>query len=294
MLEPYEAVLARIAAMPMHAVQLRPTGRAQGWVLAEAVPAAQAVPRCDVALVAGVAVASRLVADATPWLPVPLPAGARVAPGQALPAGCDAVLPPALLDADGAAIAQLAPGANVRRAASAAAPGASVVATGTRLGPLAIAALHAAGVVSVAVRPNTVPANGTVLPFPWLTPAEAEPARGIAIEQAEDSGLGDALRLPADLFGAIAAALALGVPLLRRLSGRAPMPDSTCVLDRRVTSPPGLASVVLLRAGAGTACPLPWGSLAALAEATHFAIVPSASEGWPGGTAIPAQSLDCG
>lgn len=298
MLESYEAALARIAALPARDAEWCAVAEAAGMVLAEPVRAAAAVPASAIARIDGVAVAAADVSDASPWAPIALARNMRVRAGAPVPAGCDALLPAALVDADGAAIGAVAPGANVLAAGGAAAAGALLAPAGMRILDPLPAALRWAAIAEVLVRPSWIAAAGPELPFAWLRPCAAGPrvAGGIAIELAEDAAISTAaaepvLHLPPDLFGAIAAALALGLPLLCRRSGVSARAAIPLALTARIASPPGLATVVLLAAEGGRAVPLPWGNLGTLAEATHFTVIPSASEGFAAGALVPARSL---
>ena len=303
--------LAMAAQAPLLPVEQRAAAAACGMVLAEPVLAPHAVPERDLALIAGHAVQSAAIADASTALPLPLGAGFRLCPGDPLPHGCDAVLPEALCD-DGSAVGPVAPGENVFRAGQGIARGALLMPAGARIGATASVALAAAGIGQVSVRPFRLFAwcdtthAGPRAAWPGITWLDAPPlpgrctARAVAIEHATATGLAitrhagaevAVLVLPADPFGCLAGVLALGIALLHRVSGHGAPALPRMRLAARVTSPPGLATVVLLRAADDLGHPLPWGSLAALAQATHATVVPAESEGYPQGALVPAEPL---
>ncbi|MFL1461801.1 hypothetical protein ACI6QG_06335, partial [Roseococcus sp. DSY-14] len=173
------AVLAALAPRPVAAEAL-PPAQALGAVLAEALHAPRAHPPAALALRAGWAVAAADTLGASPHAPLPLPGRPPfVSPGEALPPGADAVLPPFALEEAGPlalALADLAPGEGVRRAGEDLAAGAVLRAAGQRLRPQDLPALAALGLEAVAVRrppPGGAGAGGAAGPRP--APVAAPP-----------------------------------------------------------------------------------------------------------------------
>ncbi len=102
------------------------------------------------------------------------------------------------------------------------------------------------------------------------------------------------LLLPGRLDGAVAAWLALGRPLVARLSGAMAQERTvTAVLSRKLTSPVGMASIVPVRRTGNAVAPLGSGflSLHMLAQADGWILVPSESEGWPAGAEVSVRPL---
>lgn len=149
-----------LAAVERHASPVAPRevklASAIGCVLAADVAAATALPATPVAVRDGWAVRSDLLADAGPYAPAPLaPPPTWVDCGDALPAGCDAVLPAdALTMVAGAceAIAAVAPGEGVAPAAFDAAAGTLFRTAGERLRAIDVAVLRGARIARAAVR----------------------------------------------------------------------------------------------------------------------------------------------
>ncbi|HTV88009.1 MAG TPA: molybdopterin-binding protein [Stellaceae bacterium] len=123
-------------------------------VAAEEVHAARPIPRSDRAAVDGFAVAADATIGASSYNPLVLPVRA-ISAGDAIPPGCDAVIPLALaqpLPADFVeCIEPLAPGENVEMRGSAAAPGALLASAGTLLSPAHLGVLAGAGLTGLRV-----------------------------------------------------------------------------------------------------------------------------------------------
>jgi molybdopterin biosynthesis enzyme len=97
------------------------------------------------------------------------------------------------------------------------------------------------------------------------------------------------LALPGRLDAALAVWLAIGQRLLARLAGRThEEPAMKAKLARKIASPLGLAEVVPVRLRDGAAEPVASGylSLAALAQARGWILVPADSEGYPAGVEV--------
>ena len=155
-LTPLEVVLALIDAR-VGAVEPQKLGLAQalGCTLAEDVVAGQLPPH-PIALRDGYGVEAAALADAGPYMPVLLPSTAqRIDAGEALPSGCDAVLPAdAVVLRDGRieAVAAVAPGEGVLSAGDDATPRMALRHAGERLRIIDIAVMAAAGIEAVMVR----------------------------------------------------------------------------------------------------------------------------------------------
>ena len=128
---------------------------ALGHTLAEDVIVAAPIPPTACALRDGWAVRSDLTMDASGYAPAPLPFAMRIDVGDPLPGEADAVAPlDVVVTRDGAAeaLAPVGPGEGVLPVAAEAARGATLLASGRRLGGVEIAVLAAAGVREVRVR----------------------------------------------------------------------------------------------------------------------------------------------
>jgi molybdopterin biosynthesis enzyme len=102
------------------------------------------------------------------------------------------------------------------------------------------------------------------------------------------------LLLPSRIDAMLAAWLALGRPWLMRLAGaRDDDRIGMAQLLRKVTSPLGIAEIVPVRRQGSDAEPLASGylSLAALARADGWLLVPPESEGYPAGAQVPVRPL---
>ena len=180
-------VLAAIRPLPPRELGLED---ADGAVLAGDVTAAWPLPPFDNSAMDGYAVLAADLAAAAPGRPVTLPVAGEVAAGDTtqidlapgtcikimtgalLPAGADAVVPVEWTDggAQRVAISQAAePGHAIRRTGGDAAPGDLLLAEGTRLGPVQLGLLAAAGRAAVTARPRprvTVISTGNELAEP--------------------------------------------------------------------------------------------------------------------------------
>jgi molybdopterin biosynthesis enzyme len=125
---------------------------ALGKTLAADVRIEAAVPATAIALRDGFALCADQTTDASSYAPAPLaPAPVRVAVGNPLPAHADAVAPLDAVNAQGAALASIAPGDGVLPAGADAAPGV-IRLTGGRLRKIDVATLTALGVKRVLIR----------------------------------------------------------------------------------------------------------------------------------------------
>lgn len=154
---PLSEVLARIDAVagPVtpHTIEV---SAAAGRVLAAEVAVDQSLPPVAITLRDGWAVRAEMVADASPYAPVPLsPAPTFVEIGTPLPGDADAVLPPDAVTIRGGiaeATASAVSGEGAFAAAADAAAGQILRCAGERLRAIDVAALRAAGVSRVGVR----------------------------------------------------------------------------------------------------------------------------------------------
>jgi molybdopterin molybdotransferase len=162
------ALLSTRGAVPPRRL---PLADAVGKVLAEDVVALAPVPAATVALIDGHAVASLDLAGASPYAPAVLPAlPPFVRIGEALPPGCDAVLPADAVTVSGA-LAEVghspAPGENARRAGEDGAPGHLIRGAGLPFRPVDALIAREAGSREAAIRPATllVRADGPIVPW---------------------------------------------------------------------------------------------------------------------------------
>jgi molybdopterin molybdotransferase len=117
---------------------------------------------------------------------------------------------------------------------------------------------------------------------------------GVALVPGETAALASVgprpvLALPGRLDAALAVWLVIGRRLLARLTGRNDAePMMKAKLARKIASPLGLAEVVPVRVRDGAAQPIASGylSLAALAQADGWILVPPDSEGYPAGAEV--------
>ncbi len=100
------------------------------------------------------------------------------------------------------------------------------------------------------------------------------------------------LSVPRRFDGMVAALLALGLPAMAALTGATPAAEP-CPLSRKVASGLGLSDLVLVTRAGADWHPGPAGTLtlAGLAAADAFAIVPPESEGLPAGAMLAGTPL---
>ncbi len=165
-------ILAAIRPLPPAGLSLP---EAEGLVLAEDVTAGRPLPSFDNSAMDGYAVLAEDVATASGQAPVTLPVAAEIAAGDTgtyalhrgtairimtgamLPDGAELVVPVEWTDAGTSAVrihAAAGPGHAIRRAGDDAKPGDVLVARGTRLKPMHVAAIAAAGHGSVLAHPR--------------------------------------------------------------------------------------------------------------------------------------------
>jgi molybdopterin molybdotransferase len=321
---PDEALAALLRLLRPVAPRRMPAAEAVGHVLAEPILAARPVPATLVALREGWAVRAEETLGAGPYAPVPLAlAPARVAPGDPLPEGSDAVLDPFEVE-DGPVpqvLRPVAPGEGVRQPGEDIPAGACLRGAGERLAARDLPALAALGIAEVALRvphlgllgpaspflaalagaegAGVAPAPGAAADLLVITsagpawPGLAASVQGLGARPGAMTGVGTlggapALLLPAGAEDAYAAWLLLLRPALRHLSG-APQPaPRRARLARKVASTVGLAEIVPLRCRDGLAEPLAVGALPlwAIPAADGVLVVPPAAEGYEAGAEI--------
>jgi molybdopterin molybdotransferase len=124
-------------------------------------------------------------------------------------------------------------------------------------------------------------------------------ARGIALRPGTTACLGLAagrpvLVVPGRADAGLAAFLALGLPLIRRLAGCSdPPPASRHVLSRKVTSMIGMSDVVFVRRDGEAAEPVGGDEvpLSGIAKADGWLLVPPGCEGYPAATQVGVWPL---
>jgi molybdopterin biosynthesis enzyme len=302
-LAPLDAVLSllatHLAPVPASTVAL---ADALGMVLAADVLAPAALPATAIALIDGIAVAAADTVGAGPYAPaLPSRPPVRVAAGDALPQGCDAVLPAGALLREGPVtllLAEAAPGFGTRRPGEDLAAGTVILRAGHRLDPLRMGLAAACDIGVVAVRVPRVIVEGHpdgtavgVFTDAALRAAGAVPMRaGSAIDDAElilsvafaagDNSLAGRLalrpgetggvalrdgriviRLPARLEEAVAVWHALVSPALERLAAADPTTTQIRPLGRKLASAVGVCDIVLLATNGDAWDPLAVGDL---------------------------------
>ena len=289
-LTPLDAVLAlfvtHLAPVPATTMAL---ADALGLVVAADVLAPVALPAVAIALIDGVAVASADTVGAGPYAPaLPSRPPVAVTAGDALPSGCDAVLPAGAVLEEGPVsllLAEAPPGAGTRRPGEDLAAGTVILHAGHRLDPLRMGLAAACGIGIVPVRVPHVAVEGHphgsaigVFIDAALRTAGVVPIRqGDAVDSADliltarfavgDANLADrlalrpgetggvalrdgriAIRLPARLEDSVAVWHALVRPALERLAAARPQPTQSRPLARKLASAVGVCDIVLLAA----------------------------------------------
>ena len=298
---------------------------ASGAVLAVPVRAPHAMPPQAIALRAGHAVPSLDLVGASAHSPViSMVPPAMVLAGQALPAGCDAVLPPDAVSTQGvfSEITQSpAPGEHVRQAGHDLAAGVLLADSGAILSPHLLLAITLAGVESAEILRPRIALPALAPESVWLAAAcaalgcalraegERAPAHlalgwsddaapllalhpgettGIRLEQATPEIL-----LPRRFDGMVAAFFALALPAIEQLTGRK-LPRVSRPLIRKIASQVGITDVILLKSTPEGFMPLSTGeiTLTGLTEADALAFIPAESEGLAAGSPFAALPLD--
>lgn len=293
---------------------------AVGHVLAADLTLSCALPVRSQSLRSGIAVAALDTVGASPQLPLPIPSARRVRPGRDLPQGTDAVLPEDGVEWSGPiplAIRAISPGDGMRRTGHDGRAGQVIARAGDRLGPIGALLAAEAGITTADIRRPRV---RIAMDTPHHADFAAQWARGLGATLSPDapdlvlctstddaprlalSGAETAwlhrqngclmLELPARFDGMIAGLLALGLPALEALTGAVPRPVTRPLL-RKAVSGPGMSDLVLLTAQPGGWHPASPGliTIAGLARAQAFAILPPDSEGLPAGADLSGHAL---
>ena len=318
MLQPFLAVISPVPPVSVlieHAV---------GLPLAEAIVAPAPVPSRPVALRAGLAVCALDLVGASNHSPVMLRERPHmVSAGEYLPPGCDAILDPAAIEICGASIEvteTAEPGAHVRLAGHDLADGQLVAAAGTTLTVEMALVASLAGIRTIKARRPTIQLDWPDGPErDWLS----HRLRALGLSRQMDDGAADlvilptmhnapqlALRpgetawasiddeflqveLPKRFDGMVGCWCAVILPLLVKLMGVVPAVQPL-TLNRKIVSTVGMTEVALLKREGDNVRPLGVSdlTLASIANADSFAILPAGSEGIAGGDVIDAISLE--
>ncbi len=287
-------------------------------ILAEAACLAQDMPQHAEALRSGYAVTALDIMGASPDMPLPLGMAQLLHPADPLPPGCDAILPPDAVENGLCALRAPAPGDGVRRRGHDGRAGTELAPAGAQITPRLCLLAGLAGHSALALRrprlrvqvqdPNqaryvqhwaiacgaqvvdsdadlTLATTSDHSPKLAFTPAESAWLSG--------AGGGLVLHLPRRFDGVVAALLGLGLPAIAALTGASPRPG-TRELTQKISSAVGLSELVLLAEDGAGIAPFPPGvvTLANLAKASAFAILPPESEGLPAGAALACTALD--
>ncbi len=317
-LGPVQACINRVAPVAMTPLA------AVGLILSEDVVAPVHWPPRPVALRAGLAVSSLDLVGASPHAPIFLPdMPPLLGAGDALPAGCDAIL-----DADAAQeqfgmieiTENVAPGAHVRLAGHDALQGSVIAKAGTAMTSAQALAATVSGVRAVNVRrPGVALAIADAELESWAATIlarlgcliESEPTcAGLIVRQVDTavprlalspgeagwielSGHQVVVWVPGRFDAAMGCWLALVIPVLAHLSGW-PLRSITLPLARKVSSAIGASEIALLSIRDGEFHPLGVGdlTLAAIASADAWIVLPPGSEGEAAGQLISATPLD--
>jgi len=280
---PLPAARAWVAALGFGAASAQRAG-----VLAADLVVRAPCPALPTARRAGWAVPAEATMGASPYGPVPLAGLRRVAAGQGLPPGTDAVLPPDQASDAG-------PWGEVTASV---APGEGVIATGGHLQPGQVLARAGAvppplALLLAAATERALPAALAAMTPPGLTlgPVAVPAIHGLAARPIEETMLGQgddgrpAIALPNDPAAMLLAWCALLGP---------PSGQVTARLARKLPSSVGLTDLVLVRLAGGVASPLAAAdapSLAAFTQAAGWVEAPPGSEGWPEGAEVTVTLL---
>lgn len=315
-----DCLAAALAAVPPVAAEVVPLPAARGGVLAKGLSFPADTPPVAEALRAGLAVVALDLTGASAGLPIPLAGPVHVLPGDPLPPGTDAVLPPEGVEAIGTAfeaIRPINPGEGVRRAGHDGRAGAPIAAAGAVMSERLCLIAALAGLAECHLRrprllvdlPDPLQADyagalltglggqvGSDTPDLILRPALGDvPCLALApgdTARLSREGAALVLSVPRRFDGMVMALLALGLPAMATLTGGTPVTEAR-PLTRKVASALGLSDLVLLTRQGADWHPGPAGTvtLAGLAAADAFAIVPPDSEGLPAGAMLAGTLL---
>lgn len=312
-----------LAALPGPPTQRVRPEAAIGRVLAAPLHAAVAVPPSRLALRPGLAVESDRLLGASPQSPVMvMERPAAVAMGETLPAGCDAIIDPDSL-ADHGSFLEVTespvPGLHLRLPGSDLAAGGMIAAAGARLSAEQALAARLAGMSGVEIYDLTASLSGFETPLKdtlttWLgrlgfrpalpggtatlAIAAALSAPRLALQPGEGGWISVAgpqvqLAVPPRFDAALGLVLGLLAPLVMRWTAARPVLRSGRLI-RKISIAQGVASTVLLKAEPEGLAPVALGdiTLASLATADHFLVIPPGVEGFATGETITTCRLD--
>jgi molybdopterin biosynthesis enzyme len=297
-----------------------PMSDALGAVLAEALHFASDMPPTPQALREGFAVTALDLTGASADVPIALQAPIRLLPADPLPPGRDAVLPPDGVEATQTgweAIRPVSPGHGVRRAGHDGRADVLIAPAGAWVSARLCLVAELSGLSECSMRRPRVsialldPVQAAFArrfltnlgaqivndaPHLVLRPTNSTQQR-LALSPAETAWLARedgalALSVPRRFDGMVAACLALAVPAMAALSMATPL-SLARPLTRKVASALGMSDLVLLTRQGERWHPGPAGTLtlAALATADAYAILPPESEGLPAGATLAGISL---
>jgi molybdopterin molybdotransferase len=304
---------------------------AVGRVVAEALFAPDDFPQTHIALRAGYAVESAATIGASPYSPaIMMEAPRRVAIGEPLPPGTDAVLPEDAVSFEEAIaelLAEASPAENVRRAGEDLRAGDLLRAAGevfrdadrmiaerigieacwvrvprVRIigdaGVVATAVARCGGMVAADEEADAVVVIGQAADFTPLTAGLAlRPGEEIALgrDLGRDAAGRPVLHVPDLPDSLMATALVLVPTLMRRLTGATHDAAKLMLatLTRRISSHIGMAEIVLFTVENDQATPIAVGDLplSAIARADAWALVPPEAEGYAAGDVISVNAL---
>ncbi len=314
-------VLARIE--PLEPVMV-PLKAAIGWCLAETLASPISLPARSTASRAGLAVHALDLAGASPHAPVILMAPPhRVSAGDTMPPGCDAVIDPNTIAQLGPfwhATESVEPGHDTRLAGHDLPLGALIGEAGRCITAETVLAALRIGEEALPVRrphvrieaddcPETfwLRARLSALGFAISTDGDLPdvmirwnnnaPAR-LALRPADTAWIEHRsgciiVEVPSRIDCIIAAWCALLLPVFAALTGGT-IQMIEFPLARKLTSPVGIAEIVLHRLQDGMADPLASGDfpLSAIARLQAFSLTPAQLEGFAAGTQVAVTPLD--
>lgn len=315
-----ETCIASLPALPIRS--LLPEA-AIGRIVAAPLQAASPVPSTSIALRAGLAVATDTLLGASPQSPVMvMQAPPAIAAGAVMPAGCDALIDPEAVTDHGAFFEiteSPVPGLHLRLAGSDLAAGAMIAGPGAAFTADQALAARLAGLDAVSCFDPSASLSGFPEPLAaWLRHrlgsvgireaaageaatfvlATTEASPRLALQPGESGWITGEdgqlhIAIPPRFDSALGLLLGALLPALMRWTGAALRPLSGC-LTRKISAAPGLASLVLVKAGTKGLTPLALGdvTLASLTAADHFLIVPPGVEGFAAGDMVTVFSLN--
>lgn len=294
-----------------------------GRIAASTLTAPGAVPAEAIALRAGLAIRAEDLVGAGPHSPVlRMDRPPALAPGDALPAGTDALLDPEAMQDQGAFLEMTesaVPGLHIRRRGEDLAAGQTILPAGGRVETAHALAARLAGLDAVPVYDLAASLDGFDAPLDALltrllaacgfriSPGDSalvwlEPARGtiprLALQPGETgwiepAGNGFQVEIPPRFDGALAMILAVILPLVCQGTAARPLAQ-TGILSRKLSAGLGSTAIALFRSGAETLEPLALGeiTLASWLAADSYAVLPPGIEGFAAGETFTTYRLN--